>query len=686
MDSISIVFSLFVLLLVTNLIFLLSKKSFFGHIPYTALLVVFGIGLGLVVHAVPEMKIVGTFTLTPDLLFYVFLPILIFESAYNFQIRKFYENIVSISFLSIFSLLISTLVIGFGLSLLLGLIGITAPLIYFLLFGALISATDPIAALSLFKTSGAPHRLSLIFEGESLFNDGTAVSLFAILLIVLLEGVGAISLAEGVSLFVIMILGGVFAGIVLGKIFSFFLRFSAKHEAVSLSMMLVMAHLVFLGSEMFNEHMHSIGSLVKISPIIATTIASLELGNNGRYHLSPRIGHFVEKYWEQLAFMVNSLIFLLVGMMTISDNLWSQEIILPSIIALCMVTVARVVSVIPTVGFLNILKVESKIPWAWTKMLAWGGLRGALALIIVLTLPEALSIPGWDYGLNPKDFLVVLTLVTVVSSLVIKSATIKFFMNKLGILNLSEDDKVRVDESLSFLAALKLEKLEKSFSKGYVDEDTYKVLKKELESSMNIVAENQDREMLVTMLQSYAIGIERYFLQEIYARGEVTERVYRRILLKLEIQQEKIKQDFLCNASTSLSRALVAERMDRVRSRLARNASKNFSIAEKFMYYRALAIIARKAIKEISNKKFAHGDMEAIQEVLAKYENHKSENNSHAEQLKKQHRDIVSQTSLSLARKQLIDFGVDILERLKKTEFISSRVHAILNNTVKKDK
>jgi len=684
MDSISIVFSLFVLLLVTNIIFLISKLRPFIHIPYTALLVVFGIVFGLLIHTFPSLGIIGTFTLTPDLLLYVFLPVLIFESAYNFQIRKFYENIISISFLSIFGLIISTAAVGFGLHFVFGLLGISAPLIYFLLFGALISATDPIAALSLFKTSGAPHRLSLIFEGESLFNDGTAVSVFAILLIVLLEGTGAMTVLGGTALFIIMIIGGVFAGIILGKVFSFLLRFSAKHEAVSLALMLVMAHLVFLGSEMFNEHMHSLGSLIKISPIIATTIASLELGNNGRYHLSPRAGHFIEKYWEQLAFMVNSLIFLLVGMMTISDNLWSPDIILPSVIAVCIVTIARIVSVLPTVGLLNFLKIESHIPWTWTKMLAWGGLRGALALIIVLTLPDTLSIQGWNYGLNPKDFLVVLTLVTVVSSLVIKSATIKFFMDKLGILNLSEDDKVRVDESLSFLATLKLEKLEKSFSKGYVDEETYHTLKKELESSMNIVAGNKDKDMFVTMLQSYAIGIERYFLQEIYARGEVTERVYRRILLKLEIQQEKIKQDFLCNASTSLSRALVAERMDKVRSRLARNASKNFSIEEKFMYYRALAIIARKAIKEISNKRFAHGDIETIQEVLSKYESHKSENNKHADHLKKQHGDLVSRISLSLARKQLVDFGIDILERLKKTDFISSRVHAILNNKVNK--
>jgi len=681
-ETISIVFSLFSLLLITNIIFLVAKRGFLKQIPYSALLVILGIILGFGMKHIPGLSFLQSFELTPDLLFYVFLPILIFESAYNFQIRKFYENIISISLLSILGLFISTLAIGFGLQFILGLIGIQAPLIYFLLFGSLISATDPIAALSLFKSSGAPHRLSLIFEGESLFNDGTAVSVFAILLIVLIEGTGAISITEGFSLFIIMILGGVLAGILLGKIFSFILRFSSKYETVTLSLMLVMAHLVFLGSELFNEHMMHIGSLVKISPIIATTIASLELGNNGRYHISPRAEHFIEKYWEQIAFMVNSIIFLLVGIMTISNNLWSTEIIIPSLITVVIVTLARIVSVFPTVGLLNILRIESKISLPWTKMLAWGGLRGALALIVVLTIPDSFTIANWNYVISPKDFLVVLTLVTVVSSLVIKSATIKFFMKKLGILKLSASDSVRVEESLSFLATLKLEKLEKSFSKGYVDQETYEFLKQELRDSINQVEKGQGKEVFESMLQSYAIGIERYFLQEIYARGEVTERVYRRILLKLEIQQEKMKQEFLSNGSTSLSRALIAERMDKVRGRLARNASKNFSIEEKFMYYRALAIIARKAIKEISSKQFACGDETVIKKVLEKYEEHKKENNIYAENLKRDHRDIVLKISTSLARKQLYDFGIGILERLKKTDFISPRVHAILNNKI----
>ena len=682
--TIEVVFSLFLLLLVTSLVFLFSRRGFLKNIPYSALLVVTGIGIGFAAYTVPTLEILRSFELTPDLLFFVFLPILIFESAYNFHIRKFYENIVSIGLLSILGLLISTAVIGFGLYGLFSLIGITAPVMLFFLFGALISATDPIAALSLFKSSGAPHRLSLIFEGESLFNDGTAVSVFAIVLLMLVEGVGVISLSEGILLFGIMIVGGIVVGLLLGKIFSYLLQFSAKHETVTLVLMLVMAHLVFLGSEMFNEYLESFGSLVKISPIIATTIASLELGNNGRFHISPRAEHFIEKYWEQLTFMVNSIVFLLVGMMTVSNNLWVPEIIVPSIIAVAVVTMARIVSVVPTVGLLNLLKIEAPISWSWTKMLAWGGLRGALALIIVLTIPDTLSIAGWDFLLSPKDFLLVLTLVTVVSSLIIKSATIKFFMRRLGILELSEEDTVRVQESLSFLATLKLEKLESSFSKGYISFETYEFLKQELQDSIDGARASNAKHVFLSMLQSYALGIERYFLQEIYAREEVTERVYRRILLKLEIQQEKNKQNFLHNASTRLSRTLVAERMDFVRSRLARNASKNFSIAEKFMYYRALAIIARKAIKEISSKDFACGDDVMIAQVLDAYTVHKDQNNAYVEKLKKQYPDIVAETSISLARKQLYDFGHDVLERLKKTDFISSRVYAILNNKTKK--
>lgn len=120
--------------------------------------------------------------MTPDILFFVFLPVLIFESAYNMNYRQLMKNWKSITGLAVFGLLLSAVIIAFGLYLILPLFGFQIPFLVCLLFGSLISATDPVAVLSIFKSVGAPRRLTLIFEGESLFNDGTSLALFLVIL------------------------------------------------------------------------------------------------------------------------------------------------------------------------------------------------------------------------------------------------------------------------------------------------------------------------------------------------------------------------------------------------------------------------------------------------------------------------------------------------------------------------
>ena len=146
------------------------------RVPYTVLLVPVGIIL-LLASQIPSLQFIGSIKLTPELLFYAFLPVLIFESAYNISWKQLVRNKWSISILSVVSLLVSTVIIAIAFKFGLGLFGWSIPWQVVILFGALISATDPVAVLALFKEYGAPKRLSLIFEGESLFNDGTALAL-----------------------------------------------------------------------------------------------------------------------------------------------------------------------------------------------------------------------------------------------------------------------------------------------------------------------------------------------------------------------------------------------------------------------------------------------------------------------------------------------------------------------------
>ena len=159
-------------------------------------------------------------TLTPDLILTVFLPILLFEGAYNVPAKRLWHDILPIALLAVPGVLLGTLVTGAIVRAALGI-----PWAVALLFGALISTTDPIAVVSLFRQLGVPRRLALIVEGESLFNDGTAIVLYQIVLAVILTG--TFSLGDGLLRFVVTVAGALAVGVVIGYAGSLLLRAKA---------------------------------------------------------------------------------------------------------------------------------------------------------------------------------------------------------------------------------------------------------------------------------------------------------------------------------------------------------------------------------------------------------------------------------------------------------------------------
>jgi len=235
MLSISYVLSLFILLALTSAIYLLAKKV---KLPYTVLLVFTGLLLVPLTNIPILNPVLGFLTetvLTPELLFYIFLPILIFESAFNMNIRKMVENIWSISLLSVLGLIISATLIATILYFLLPLVGLHVPFIVVLLFGAIISSTDPVAVLALFKEFGAPKRLTMMFEGESLFNDGTAVALFLVVLSIAEHGFdGSKTIIEGMGMFLMMVILGIAFGLFMAAIFSRILEHTRSNELISI--------------------------------------------------------------------------------------------------------------------------------------------------------------------------------------------------------------------------------------------------------------------------------------------------------------------------------------------------------------------------------------------------------------------------------------------------------------------
>ena len=678
MITLPIVLSLFLLLCIAGGVYLYAEKR--TTIPYTVLLVLIGFFIAFI------SKIFGfdfftAFKLTPELLFYIFLPALIFEAAYNVKIHNFYRSFFSISLLSTLGLFISTAVIGVGSYYLLALFGFEVPLLVMLLFGSVISATDPVSVLSLFKSLGAPKRLSLIFEGESLFNDATAVALFVAIFAILQNPLGVTSqgIWVGTSSFFVMIISGVIVGLVLGRIFSWVLKKARHNEMATLSFMLVMAHLTFLCSEMANEFFLAHGYWFTISPIIATTIASMELGNDGGRILPSRVRDFTEKFWHQTTFFANSIVFLLVGILLVDQNIFREGLLLPMVLGALMASIARFISVYPLTTLISHMHIEEYIPKRWRILMSWAGIRGALSIIIVLTIPDSFTVSGWSMNVSPKEFIVALTLGSVVASLIGKTITIPFLLKKLGILKLNSEEDIMLSETKRFLNVMKKKKIKNSFEKGYISERSFISLNNDIDAQLEKCSLG-DCHTFENVIEHYAIGTEKFHLENLYEREEINVLIYNRIFSKIDTQESRIKDSE--GSQYKLLSESILRNIQFLRKRFFMKRVHTFSPVEQYLYYRAMAIIARKVLKHLSEKEFPDFYHEQLEHVLEKYTSYKNQNFEKMEQVLTHYQAEIEPVLLNLGLRMIDDYEQKIATDLIKTHFTNERVCShIFNKT-----
>lgn len=626
MLTITSVLSLFCLLVLASGLFFMAKRL---KIPYTVLLVL----AGLVIVPLSQLPYVrDTFgflddmQLTPELLFYIFLPVLIFESGFNMSIRKMIDSSWTIGLLSIVGLMVSAFGIAAALYFTLPMVGFEIPFILALLFGSVISATDPVAVLALFKEFGAPKRLTMIFEGESLFNDGTAVALFMVVLAVATNGFhGSATVIEGIVMFAGMILFGIGFGLLMAILFSIGLRGTKSNEFVSITLLIVSAHIVFILAEMINHH-GLFGMPIHISAIIATTVTALYLGNYSRHILSIKTDEYLTKFVEHVSFIVNSLVFILAGMLFASSNVDFSQLWLPILATVAVVIVVRAISVYAVTLPLNALKVEEKIPNSWQLLLSWGSLRGALAIIIVLLIPEDLSVAGWEYAYSPRDFILALTTGCILATLFIKAPLMGKLISWLRIdkpepLRMAHESDLGIYYLLTERSRLVVHK-----TRGFVEDDQYQNVRTRLDTKL--AEAREERKQMVAeygvrlfeqSLHMTAINIERTVLKQLFINREITEKIYRQLLRKLNYQMEKIEyaQHNAINPSTYRDKKDVFDTLSEWLQRPIERLVKTASPAEQqLQYYRAQMIMARKAVKTLDAMQKEHSELVFIEQVF----------------------------------------------------------------------
>lgn len=361
---------LMALLLVAALVEPLAKKI---HLPFSIILVVIGfIGSEI---AVKQLGIdtgirwdnFGT------IIFYFILPILIFQAAFEIDIKLLWENIIPIGLLALPLMLVSAMVIAacvyYGIDHASGF-----PWMAAFITGALLSATDPAAVLALLKNANAPERLSMLLEGESLFNDATAVVMFSILIAIATGIQSAGSVDEVLFRFVTVFFGGLTVGVLGGFVTGLMIK--AIHGSYVFPLVsIVCAYATFLIAE---DLLHSSG-------VIAVLASGLMVGVFSRKYKT----EMTEMFWDFLAYIAEAMIFLLAGI-TITLSMFTDRW-LAIVIGIIAILVARIIMIFGTFPILKILPGIDSVPLKQQVVLAWGGVRGTVTLALALSLPLTLD-------------------------------------------------------------------------------------------------------------------------------------------------------------------------------------------------------------------------------------------------------------------------------------------------------
>ncbi len=498
---------LFVVLLMVTAAVAMAVK--WVKLPYSISLVIAGLVIG-VFHLLPAVE------MTPDLILLIFLPALLFEASWNIDLKELKENWFAILLLAVPGLIVSMLVVGYVMHYAIGM-----PLKAAFLFGAMISATDPISVVALFRKLGMSKRLTMLLEGESLFNDGTAVVLFKLLLALIISA-EPFSITATAGNFIMVVFGGGIIGCALGYAASKVTAFFEDH-LLEITLTTILAYGAFLVAEQLH-----------VSPVISVVAAGIVMGNYGsRLSMSATTRLAVNSFWEYAAFLVNSLVFLLIGLQVKFDLL--QKYSLPIFAAIGAILLSRLVVVYGLTPFFS--KKSDPVPWRWRHLLFWGALRGSLCMALALSLP--VSFPY-------KEEITITTFGVVLFTLLIPGLTIEPLV-KLFKMNSTDPVMLSFKELKSVLMSYtkSLEVLEGLRKQGSVSENAYSMLKEE------IIQKQNETENLIVELHLADASIQEIELKEVRLKLLNLRKDYLNMLtrdglleqesldkLKLEIDQD----------------------------------------------------------------------------------------------------------------------------------------------------
>jgi CPA1 family monovalent cation:H+ antiporter len=421
--------SVMVMLVVAAVVGIVVKRI---RLPYTVALAVIGLLLALVPGLFPA---IGEIHLTHDFIFFVLLPPLLFHGSLHMDLSMLHRNVRRIAVLALPGVIFSTVVVGLLVSAAWGIWNEENGKLVGLLFGAMVAATDPVSVLAIFKECKVPERLRYIVEGESLFNDGTAVVIFSLILGFLTGSTQEFHFFEIVGRFLFVCTGGIGIGVVLGYIVYRVLNRLNDH-LVEVTITIVLAYGSFWLAE--NSPLHPGG--MHLSGVLATVTAGLVLGNFGtEMTMSAKTRETVLTFWEVLEFLVNSVLFIMIGVQLRQVQVVGLKFEYILIWTAVLISLfGRALTVYTAMGLTRWF--ARPMPYRWSHVFFWGGLRGAIPIALVLSLvPE-----GTESGIPHAGELKTAVFALVFFSTVVQGLTMKPLLKRLGI---GEEQEAGLDES-----------------------------------------------------------------------------------------------------------------------------------------------------------------------------------------------------------------------------------------------
>ncbi len=413
------------------------------RVPYTVLLAAVGVALGAVIQAFAGTPGAGPFhdflnsladlDVSAEALVYIFLPVLLFETALAVDVRRLFDDIGPILLLAVVAVLVGTFAVGYALNLVTTM-GLTACL----LLGAIVATTDPAAVVGVFRDLGAPRRLTMLVEGESLLNDAAAIALFTLLLSILTRRADGGAM-EAAAEFLYDFVGGVATGYLCGRVVCFLVEPVRDQPMAEITLTLALAYLSFVLSE------HYVGA----SGVVAVVTAAMVVGSVGRTRISPATWEAMEHVWRQLGFWANSLIFLLTAILVprlLGGVGWSDVGLILVVVVAAMA--ARALVLFGLLPLLSAAGLGQRISHSYKAVMLWGGLRGAVSLTLALAVTENGRVPD-----RVQSFVAVLATGFVFFTLFVNGTTLRALIRLLGLNELTPVEHAMRNRALALSLA-----------------------------------------------------------------------------------------------------------------------------------------------------------------------------------------------------------------------------------------